>query len=40
MTSPDTLNTKVAINEFSSPLVTHMVYSDALFDRYGILNLG
>jgi hypothetical protein len=40
MTSPETLNTKVAINELSSPLVTHMVYSDARFDRYGILNLG
>jgi hypothetical protein len=40
MTSPKTLNTKVAANKLSFPLVTHMVYSDAWFDSYGILNSG
>jgi hypothetical protein len=40
MTSPETLNTKVAINELIFPLVTHMIYSNARFDRYGILNSG
>jgi hypothetical protein len=38
MTSPETLNTKVAINELSFPLVTHTVYSDARFGSYGILK--
>jgi hypothetical protein len=37
--SPETLNTKVVVNEFSFPLVTHTIDSDAQFDRYGILNL-
>jgi hypothetical protein len=36
MTSPETLNTKVAVNELSFLLVTHMVYSDARFDRLDI----
>jgi hypothetical protein len=36
MTSPETLYTKVVINELSFPLVTHMTYSDAWFDSYGI----
>jgi hypothetical protein len=40
MTFPETLNTKVAANEFSFPLVTHMAYSDAQFDSYGILKSG
>jgi hypothetical protein len=40
MTSPETLNTKVAVNEVSFPLVTHTVYSDAQFNSYGILNSG
>jgi hypothetical protein len=38
MTSPETLNTKVAVNELSFLLVTHTVYPDARFDSYGILN--
>jgi hypothetical protein len=40
MTFPETLNTKVAINEVSFLLVTHMDYSDARFDSYGILMSG
>jgi hypothetical protein len=40
MTFPETLNTKVAVSELSFPLVTHMAYSDARFDSYGILNSG
>jgi hypothetical protein len=40
MTFPETLNTKVAINELSFPLVTHMAYSDARFDSYEILKSG
>jgi hypothetical protein len=40
MTFPETLNTKVADNELSFPLVTHMAYSDAHFGRYGILKSG
>ncbi len=34
------LNTKVAVNELSFPLVTHTAYSDARFDSYGILKSG
>jgi hypothetical protein len=40
MTFPETLNTKVSINELSFPLVTHMAYSDARFVSYGILKPG
>jgi hypothetical protein len=40
MTFPETLNTKVAANKLSFPLVTHMAYSDARFDTYGILKSG
>jgi hypothetical protein len=40
MTFPETLNTKVAINELIFPLVTHMAYSYARFDSYGILKSG
>jgi hypothetical protein len=40
ITFPETLNTKLAINELSFPLVTHMAYSDARFDSYGILKSG
>jgi hypothetical protein len=40
MTSLETLNTKVSFNELSSPLVTHTVYSNALFDSYEILKSG
>jgi hypothetical protein len=35
---PETLNTKVTVNELSIPLVTHTAYSDAWFDSYGILK--
>jgi hypothetical protein len=40
MTFPKTLNTKVADNELSFPLDTHMAYSDARFGNYGILKSG
>jgi hypothetical protein len=40
MTIPETLNTKVADNELSFPLVTHMAYSDVQFGSYGILKSG
>jgi hypothetical protein len=40
MTFTETLNTTVAINEVRFLLVTHMAYSDARFDSYGILKLG
>jgi hypothetical protein len=40
MTFPETLNTKVADSELSFPLVTHVAYSDARFDSYGILKSG
>jgi hypothetical protein len=40
MTFLETLNTKVAINEVRFLLVTHMAYSDARFDSYGIFNSG
>jgi hypothetical protein len=40
MTSPETRNTEFVINEFRFPLVTHIAYSDAQFDSYGILKSG
>jgi hypothetical protein len=40
MTFPETLNTKVADNDLSFLLVTHMAYSDARFGSYGILKSG
>jgi hypothetical protein len=40
MASPETLNTKVVVNELSFPLVTHTTYSDARSDSYVILKLG
>jgi hypothetical protein len=40
MTSPETLNTQVSVNELSFPLVNHTVYSDARFDIYGVLKSG
>jgi hypothetical protein len=40
MTFPETLNTKVADNELSFPLVTHIAYSEARFGNYGILKSG
>jgi hypothetical protein len=40
MTSPETLNTKVAVNKISFPLVTHTVLSDLRFDSYGLLKSG
>jgi hypothetical protein len=40
MTFPETLNTKVSVNELSFPLVTHSAYSDARFNSYGILKSG
>jgi hypothetical protein len=38
MTFPENLNTKVADNDLSFPLVTHMAYSDARFGSYEILK--
>jgi hypothetical protein len=40
MTFRETLNTKVADNDLSFPLVTHMAYSNARFGSYGILKSG
>jgi hypothetical protein len=40
MTFPETLNTKVAVSEFSFLLLTHMAYSDARFYSYEILKSG
>jgi hypothetical protein len=40
MTFLENLNTKVAVNELTFPLVTHTAYSDAQFDSYGILQSG
>jgi hypothetical protein len=40
MTFLETLNNKVAVNELSFLLVTHIVYSDARFNSYGILKSG
>jgi hypothetical protein len=40
MTFPETLNTKVSVNELSFPLVTRTDYPDARFDSYGILKSG
>jgi hypothetical protein len=40
MTSPETLNTKVSVDELIFLLVTHMTYFDARFDSYGILKSG
>jgi hypothetical protein len=40
MTFLETLNTKVADNDLSFPLVTHMAFSDARFGSYGILKSG
>jgi hypothetical protein len=40
MTFPETLNTKVADNDFGFLLVTHMAYFDARFGNYGILKSG
>jgi hypothetical protein len=40
MTFPETLNTKVADNELSFMMVTHMIFSDARFGSYGILKSG
>jgi hypothetical protein len=40
MTFPETLNRKVSANKLIFLMVTHMAYSDARFDSYGILNSG
>jgi hypothetical protein len=40
MTTVETLNTKLAINELSFLLVTHTSDFDAGFDCYGILKSG
>jgi hypothetical protein len=40
MTSPETLNTKVVVNELRFQLVTRTTYSDVQFDSYGILKSG
>jgi hypothetical protein len=38
MTTPETLNTKVSVNELRFPLVTHTVYSNARFESYRTLK--
>jgi hypothetical protein len=40
MTSPETLNTKITVNELIFLLVSHTVDADARLDSYGILRLG
>jgi hypothetical protein len=40
MTFLETLNTKVADNDLSFPLVTHMAFSDARFGSHVILKSG
>jgi hypothetical protein len=40
MNFSETLNTKVADSELRFPLVTHVSYSDAWFDSYGISKSG
>jgi hypothetical protein len=40
MTFLETLNNKVAVNELSFLLVTHIVYSNARFNSYGISKSG
>jgi hypothetical protein len=40
MTSPETLYTKKAINEYSFLLVTHTAYFDRPFGHYELLKLG
>jgi hypothetical protein len=40
MTSPETLNTKIAVNELSFLMVTHMAHSNAWFDSYGVWKSG
>jgi hypothetical protein len=40
MTSLQTLNTKISVNELSFALVTHTAYSDARFESYGLLKSG
>jgi hypothetical protein len=40
MTTLETLNMKLAANKLNFLLVTHMTYSDARFDSYGILKSG
>jgi hypothetical protein len=40
MTSTESLITKLSVNELSFLLVTHMVDSDARFDRYRLLKSG
>jgi hypothetical protein len=40
MTSLETLNTKVFVNEFNFPLVTHTLSSNERYDSYRILKSG
>jgi hypothetical protein len=40
MTSPETLYTKITINELSFPLVTHTAYLKTRFGSYGLLKSG
>jgi hypothetical protein len=40
MTSPETLYTKITINELSFPLVTHTAYFKTRFGSYGLLKSG
>jgi hypothetical protein len=40
MTTPESLNSKITINNLTFPMVTHMDYSNAQFGRYVILKSG
>ncbi len=40
MISPETLNTKITVNELIFLLVSHTVDADVRLDSYGILKLG
>jgi hypothetical protein len=40
MTTPETLNTKIAVNKLSFLRVTHTAYSNAQFASYMILKSG
>jgi hypothetical protein len=38
MTSAETLNMKISVNELRFPLVTHTAHSNAWFHSYGVLK--
>jgi hypothetical protein len=38
MTSPETLNPKIPVNELTFPVVTHTAHSDTRLGRYRLLK--